>query len=136
MTQSPITVKPNDSLSTIQDIFDRYPFHHIPVLGKENRVLGIISKTNLLSFMKNLSQETTGKYYTNISETSTTAKDIMTANLTILDPDDTVGLAADIFLANIFHALPIVEDNQLVGILTSHDLLQYAYKGVIAGEGT
>ncbi len=46
----------------------------------------------------------------------------------VLEPEDTVGLAADIFLANKFHALPIVEDDVLTGILTIHDLLAYSYK--------
>lgn len=44
-----------------------------------------------------------------------------------LDPDDSIGLAIDIFLANKFHALPIVEDGALLGIVTTHDLLEYAF---------
>ncbi len=134
MTQAPVTVRPDDNLVTVQDIFNRYPFHHIPVLEKDNSVVGIISKTDMLLFLKNLSHQTSGKKYTQFSETNTMAIDIMTTDLTALDPEDTVGLAADIFLANIFHAVPVVEDNKLVGILTNHDLLQYAYKGVIANE--
>jgi len=54
------------------------------------------------------------------------ARDIMTAAPLFLDPDDTVGLALDIFLANKFHALPVVEDNILMGILTTHDILAYS----------
>ena len=48
-----------------------------------------------------------------------------------LEPDDTIGLAADIFLANKFHALPVVEDERLVGIVTTHDLLKYSFTAVM-----
>jgi acetoin utilization protein AcuB len=51
-----------------------------------------------------------------------------------LSPDDTVGLAADIFLANKFHALPIVDDGQLVGIVTAHDLLSYSFSSPVGEE--
>ena len=44
-----------------------------------------------------------------------------------LEPDDTIGLAADIFLANRFHALPILDDDVLVGLVTAHDLLRYSF---------
>jgi CBS domain-containing protein len=32
---------------------------------------------------------------------------------------------------NRFHCLPIVDDGELVGVITSHDLLAYAYKNPI-----
>jgi acetoin utilization protein AcuB len=51
----------------------------------------------------------------------------MTPEPIVVDPDDSIGLAADIFLVNTLHALPVVEDNRLVGIITTHDLLKYAF---------
>ena len=55
------------------------------------------------------------------------AKDIMSKSPLLLDPDDTIGLAADVFMTNKFHALPVVEDNALVGLVTTHDLLSYCF---------
>ncbi len=48
--------------------------------------------------------------------------------------DTCYGLAADIFLANKFHALPIVEDGILIGLVTSHDLLQYSFESPVEPE--
>ena len=56
------------------------------------------------------------------------AREIMTTNPMVLDPDDSIGLAADIFLANKFHALPIVEQTELLGIITVHDLLAHCFE--------
>ena len=39
-----------------------------------------------------------------------------------------MSLAIDIFLENKFHALPVVEDNRLVGIITTHDILSFSVK--------
>ena len=44
-----------------------------------------------------------------------------------IEQDDNLGLAADIILANRFHALPVVDGVDLVGIITSHDLIRCFY---------
>jgi CBS domain-containing protein len=54
----------------------------------------------------------------------------MTTYPVFLEPDDTIDLAADIFLANKFHALPILDDGQLVGLLTTHDLIRHVFSEV------
>jgi CBS domain-containing protein len=59
------------------------------------------------------------------------AGDIMTRYPMQLEPEDTIGLAADIFLANKFHALPVIEEGQLVGLVTSHDLLLYCFSSPV-----
>ena len=56
-------------------------------------------------------------------------RDVMTRHLATLNPDEKVGAAAEIFLENRFHAVPVVnEDFDLVGLITSFDILRYAFK--------
>jgi len=134
MTQATLSVQPEEPVANIENIFKNYSFHHLPVIKKDQTVVGIISRVDVSAFRKKVSQETSGQSYTQNMIASASAKDIMTEEPTVLDPDDTIGLAADIFLANKFHALPVTEDNKLVGIVTTHDLLQYAFKAVIYGS--
>ncbi len=133
MTEATLNVSPIEPFTKIETIFKNYPFHHIPVIEKDQSVVGIISRMDVSNFRKKVSLESSGQSYSQNMINNTYAKDIMTSEPTILDPDDTIGLAADIFLANKFHALPVTEDNKLVGIVTTHDLLQYAFKEVIYG---
>ena len=56
------------------------------------------------------------------------ASDIMSSAPLHIESEDSIGLAADIFLANKIHSLPVIDDGELVGIVTSHDLLLYAYE--------
>ncbi len=131
MTTQLITLDINDPLRRAKEIFEQNDFHHIPVLQKGESLVGIISREDWLRRLKSKSVNTEGKTWTEFEYASLTAGDIMTPHPMALDTEDTIGLAADIFLANKFHALPIVEDGQLVGMITSHDLLQYAFSHIL-----
>ena len=52
----------------------------------------------------------------------------MTTKLATLEPSDKVGSAAEIFLEHLFHAVPIVKDGELVGIITSFDVMKYEFR--------
>jgi CBS domain-containing protein len=127
MTTDTMFVKTTDSLPVVEKVFKQFRIHHLPVVDKDHSVVGIISKTDLVSFLKQLSLNSSGKLYSQFTADHSTAAEIMTPEPMVIDPDDTIGLAADIFLANTLHALPVVEDKKLVGIITTHDLLKYAF---------
>ncbi len=131
MTKSVIFVYTDDRFQKVREIFDQHSFHHIPVLNRDSTLAGIISKEDWLRKINNIAQRTTGKTWTELQYQGLLASDLMTPSPMVLDPDDNIGLAADVFLTNKFHALPIVEDDRVVGLLTSHDLLKYAYEDVL-----
>ncbi|MFN8339607.1 MAG: CBS domain-containing protein, partial [Saprospiraceae bacterium] len=56
------------------------------------------------------------------------AKDVMTTDPITLDTEDTIGLAADIILTNQIHSIPVLNGDQLSGIITNHDILKYCFK--------
>ena len=134
MTEFTLSIKAEDNFNTIQKIFKEYLFHHLPVVDEKHKVIGIISKTDMHSFFKQLTRNSSGRAYSLLTMDSTKAKDIMTEDPMVVEPEDTIGLAADIFMANTIHALPVVENDKLVGIVTSHDLLRYAFKEVAFKE--
>jgi len=134
MTPQPVTVKPDTPFIEIKQLFEEHEFHHLPVVDHGNQLVGIISRKDLQKTYQLLSKEVTGATLTKMEMNFWRAKNIMTEYPLALAPDDTVGLAADIFLANKFHALPIVDDNELLGIVTSHDLLTLAFTQVLTNE--
>jgi acetoin utilization protein AcuB len=131
MTTSLVTVSPDKPATDIQEIFRKNEFHHIPVVEKGERLVGIISKEDLYKVASLLALQARGSNHTGNEYGQLTAADLMTKYPIALDPEDTIGLAADIFLANKFHALPIVEDEQLVGLVTTHDLLKYGFNSSV-----
>ena len=76
--------------------------------------MGIISQTDLLKVL--------GKTFAELAETH--ARDIMTGGVAKVEPTDTVGTAASLFMLNRFHALPVVQGKKIVGIVTTLDLIK------------
>lgn len=127
MTTDLKVVKLNTPFSQIKKLFDLGGFNHLPVVDDMVMIKGIISKKDFTNLAFQLSKNTSGKTYSDKWLTSLKAKDIMTAKPVYLNPDDSIQLAADLFLENTYHAVPVLEDGVLVGIVTSHDLLAHAY---------
>ena len=120
MTSELITARVEDSVNRIRQIFEANDFHHLPVVDNGSVLVGMISREDINKVVQLLAFDSK-----NAKHGPMRAKDIMSKSPLLLDPDDTIGLAADVFMTNKFHALPVVEDNALVGLVTTHDLLSY-----------
>ena len=134
MTRDLTLINLATSFKKIKEIFDTHKFHHLPVVDDQGSIKGIISKNDFTKFTYQISTKTSGKVYSNKTYEHLTAKDLMTANPVSLSPDDQITLAADLFLENVYHALPILDDGVLVGIVTTHDLIAFAFYQTPVGE--
>lgn len=121
-TSKIIYVSPKDSILKVEEIFDTISIHHILVLEGET-LKGVISKTDLLRMYK----ESVAKGILP-DRSAIKAEEIMTSDLITLDVDDTIGLAADIFLSNKVHSIPLFDGDRLAGIITNHDIIKYCFK--------
>jgi len=124
MTYDPFVLNLTDGLSHAETLFKKHKVRHLPVVSGEE-IIGIISMTDLarISFVdsydpNNFSVDTS--VYSLFS-----LEQIMVRNPTCIAPDTLIKDAAELFLVAEFHALPVVENNKLVGILTSTDLIKY-----------
>ena len=124
MTKDVVTVHAEDSVAKVQKIFGKNAFHHL-VVNDDRGFCGIISNNDMLDMFNEAYQGSDALDLENLK-----AKDIMTDSPMTIDIDDSIGFAADIFLANHLHALPILDDGLLVGIVTDYDLLRFAFDRV------
>ena len=128
MTKDIVTVRSTSLLSRVADLFDKNSFHHIPVVDKGNLV-GMISSTDVdrartgVSLFNNPKLE---DYNKALFETMM-ASDIMTSNVEQLQSSDDIREAYKKFRSNKFHAIPIVDKDEVVGIVTPLDLLDYFF---------
>ena len=123
MSTNLITVNQEEKLLAIKDIFDKHAIHHIPVV-KYKSIVGMISKSDFLHFMRGYSQNAEDQFVDNARLRVFKAEDIMTRGLAKLHPMDPIRSAIDIFKINRFHALPIVDGDTLVGIVTTYDIIK------------
>ncbi len=130
MTTDVVTIRPNDLMMVAKEIFETNSFHHIPVVDEDEQLVGIISRHDYnkmlttFSVFKNSKADVANRKFM----MSMLVKDVMTKQVAKLHPDDPITVALGIFKENLFHALPIVDDeNKVVGMLTTFDMLNYAY---------
>ncbi len=118
MSTNLITLTPSDNLSHVRDIFKNHRIHHLPVVDEDNTLVGLITTSDLWKLNR------THEQYSDIA-----VKEVMTQRLATLSPNDKVGSASELFLENLFHAVPVVDaNNKLKGIVTSFDVIKYSFK--------
>jgi len=122
MTDDLITVSPSASISEIEEIFKSNKIHHIPVT-KDNKLVGLISKSDYLFFRRGYNDLKVEDDYDKIRLERETAESIMTTGLAVLESSDRIGVALEIFKENLFHAIPIVDKDELKGIVTTFDVI-------------
>ncbi len=116
MVRDVITVNPTDTLQKVKELLINNRIHHVPVVEPNQKLVGIITTYDLFKLAVDHKDYPTTK-----------VGNVMTKILATLEPIDKIGTAAEVFMEHLFHALPVVENDKLVGIVTSFDVLRYEY---------
>jgi CBS domain-containing membrane protein len=123
MTRNVHVVLATDSLIMVKDIFDRKTILHIPVMH-HGRVVGIISRTDFRSFQTGLDKNFDNPSMTQSLLRSYTAEEVMNNKVTFLEPTDRLNVALEMLRDNIFTALPVLDDEKLVGLINALDVVK------------
>lgn len=130
MTRDLVTIGPMDLMNKVKEIFDTHSFHHIPVTNEDGSLAGIISKHdyNIILSTFSIFKSSRADLDNRKVMGSMVAKDVMTKQVAKLMPEDTLSVAVELFKENLFHALPVVDqEGKVVGILSTYDLLNFAF---------
>ena len=125
MVKELIKVPSNEKLSLVYHFFQEHAIRHIPVTEGE-KLIGIISKNDMLKIpyaIAGINEEVIPDILDNHQ-----LVDIMTKNPITIAPTSTIKEAVEILSNESFHSIPVVEDGNLVGIVTSTDMLKYLLK--------
>lgn len=124
MTKQLITLKSNSSLQEADRIFSKQKVRHLPVII-DGKLLGMLSLTDLerISFVNNFSEDE--EQVSTVIYEMLTIEQIMVRNVTTVTSKTTIKDVAKILSKENFHALPVVDNEELVGIVTSTDLINY-----------
>lgn len=122
MTKEVTTLQETDTMLDAAMIFARSTLRHLPVLrGKQ--LVGILTERDLKRFAPGLRSGVTAEEYNKVLETTVLSR-VMTKDPTTLTPDQEVAKAADLLYSKRIGCLPIVENGELVGIITTTDMLR------------
>lgn len=127
MTTNVIKLNLSDDLTKAESLFKKHHIRHIPVVNG-NSIVGMLSYTDLLriSFADAIDEDEEVVDVTVYNMFS--VEQVMARNLVKVGPDDTIKKVAEILASKEFHALPVVQGDLLVGIVTTTDLINYLLK--------
>lgn len=123
MTRNVISVQEQDSLDQVVSIFRKHHIRHLPVV-KHKTVSGIISSTdiNRLSFGALFDgQDAADEAILQMLS----IPQVMTSHPRTISSDMTIKELAELFAESDFHAVPVVDDGVLQGIVTTTDMIRY-----------
>ena len=126
MSKNIIALRRSDNLERAEMLFKRHNIRHIPVVCGES-IIGMLSYTDLLRISFADATEDEHNVDT-VVYNMFTIEQVMTKNLISVSSDTTIKEVAEILAKNEFHALPIVDNSVLVGIITTTDLINYLLK--------
>lgn len=107
MTRKVVCVSPDTRACDAFDLMRREVVRHLPVL-EDARLVGIVSDRDLIA----------------VSDDTRTVGNVMTRAPITCTPKTSVGRLAEIMVQMCIDSIPIVTGDELVGIVTSVDLLQ------------
>jgi CBS domain-containing protein len=113
MSTDLFTASPDDLIDLAASVMDWRHIRHVPVEDQEGRLVGLITHRGLLRMMINNSK-------------LTTVREIMVPDPVTVSPSTSSLEAMELMRNHRVGCLPVVEGDQLVGIITSYDFLDAA----------
>lgn len=125
VTYNPWSVTPSVLLEEVAARFEELVAHHVPVVDDERRVIGMLSETDLLRARQARRNVlvTAGAAETD-DPPLIFARDVMSRTVLSISPTASFADALNLLLTRHIHALPVVDGNRLVGMITSRDFLR------------
>ena len=123
MTSDLICLDPNHTISDVRNVFKNNRIHHIPIVT-DQKLVGIVSKSDYLFFRKGFIENDIEENLEELRLSAFNVSHIMTKNVAKLSSTDRISVAIEIFKENLFHAIPVVDEDNIVGIVTTYDLLK------------
>lgn len=125
MTRDVVTVDPDRSLRSLQEVFEDESFTHLVVVSREEEVIGMITMRDLVSELSPFA-ETLSELDRDARTLERRAHQIMTPRPKTCRARDDLLDAARALLDLDVSSLPVLdEDAQLVGILTRTDFIRH-----------
>jgi len=127
MTRPVTTIHSDALVSGAATLMRSRHIRHLPVVDRGRRLVGIVTDRDLRdafpSVIDVLRSETRSPRRTYTQPEEVSVEMVMTANPLTLGPEDDLREAARVMRRQRIGAIPIVENHQLLGILTRSDLL-------------
>ena len=123
MSPAPETLTPEDLLLNADLRIRRAGVRHLPVVSN-GRLVGLLTERDVRRHGASILYSTSEDY--NKTFEQTLVGTVMTRDVTTIGPDATLAEATSLLHSQRLGCLPVMDGQQLVGIITRADLLRFA----------
>lgn len=121
MRENPVTISPDATLATAQDLMSEHEVRRLPVVER-GELIGIVTHSDILRQIPVTADETDDA--TRVLLTQRTVREVMTYSPITINPSATIQEAAERMLEYQVSGLPVVRSGKVVGIITESDIFR------------
>ncbi|MGH8223489.1 MAG: CBS domain-containing protein [Woeseiaceae bacterium] len=122
MSTDLVTIAPEDNLATARRMMTEHRIHHLPVVNKEDRLVGLVTLSNLLAATDSVLRDDDSR----MKDSDIPVAEIMVRDLATVDEHASLRQAAMFLERHRIGCLPVVTDGKLRGIITDTDFVGVA----------
>lgn len=127
MSYPPYSVQPEDPLKLAQELFLEHQIHHL-LVTEDEQLRGILSDGDLLYLLNRMDNDGFEAYRNQVRLKNYKVNEIMSSQVITLQKDEPLLNALNLFLEKRINALPIMDGDKLVGIITTRDIIKNLVK--------
>ncbi len=117
-----VTIHPEKSLRTAMGLMIEYHIGSLPVVFIDGALVGIVTERDIFRFM----------HHSRGDMSHAIVADVMTQEVIVGIPDDSVEYIAKVITQNRIRHIPIVENSRLVGLVSIGDVVKARLEDVTA----
>jgi acetoin utilization protein AcuB len=123
MTKNPIFIHPDMPVTEARTFMDKREIHHLPVLDKNNKLVGMVTKKDLIKAGPSPATSL-DMYEISYLLSKLKVENVMSRDVITVDEGEVVEEAARIMADKAVGCLPVMRGSLLVGIITDTDLFR------------
>ena len=111
------------NFTDVLELFSKHGMHHLPIVDGKNHLIGIISSNDFLKVFSDAKYNGV-KINPDDLDKAVNIPDLMTKGVVTISSTHTIEQAAKLFADHKFQAMPVIDNNEIVGILSSKDVMR------------
>ena len=133
MTPNPLTITTETSLKEALELVRSKPFRHLPVLDENGKLAGIVTEKSLV-YASPTSASSLSVFEVDYILSRTLIGQIIQGEVITVKPTLPIEEAARVMVDHRIGCLPVVEEDELVGIISDTDIFRVLVEGLGGGH--
>ena len=133
MTPDPVTITTDTSLKDALDLVRSKPFRHLPVVDENGKLVGIVTEKSLV-YASPTPTTTLSVFEVDYILSRTKVGQVIQGPVITVGPGLPIEEAARVMIDHRIGCLPVVEDDNLIGIISDTDIFRVFVEGLGGGH--